>query len=162
MTYRHLSLAEALVVAEVVTGIPAAILSSASRVELLESALQAPQAGFGDAEFYPELLDKAAVLVVRIARNHPLPDGNERLAWQSLTLFCALNGFGLEVGADEAVEAMLEIAAGTWDEDRTAAWLRTRIGPAADTDDSGWPPRTALTADLRVRRWTQRSAPYHS
>jgi death-on-curing protein len=72
VTYRYLSLAAALVVAEVVTGIPAATLSRASRIELLESALQAPQAGFGDTEFYPEFLDKAAVLVVRIARNHPL------------------------------------------------------------------------------------------
>ena len=63
------------------------------------------------------------MLVVRIARNHPLPDGNKRLAWQSLTMFCALNGVELEVPADDAVAAMLSIAAGTMDEEGTAAWL---------------------------------------
>jgi RimJ/RimL family protein N-acetyltransferase len=75
---RYLTLAEALIIAEAVTGIDAAVLGRASRLELLDSALHAPQAGFGDEEFYPEFVDKAAILAVRIARNHPLPDGNER------------------------------------------------------------------------------------
>lgn len=132
---RYLTLAEALVIAEVVTGIEAATLARASRLELLDSALAAPQAGFGDTEFYPEFVDKAAVLAVRIARNHPLPDGNKRLAWQSLTLFCALNGHDLNVETDEAVEVMLAIAAGEWDEERTADWLRSKLAPEA-ADDS--------------------------
>jgi death on curing protein len=82
---RYLTLAEALVIAEAVTGIEALTLTKASRLELLDSALHAPQAGFGDEEFYPSIEQKAAVLAVRIARNHPLVDGNKRLAWQSLT-----------------------------------------------------------------------------
>ena len=96
---------------------------------LLDSALHAPQAGFGDVEFYPDLADKAAVLVVRIAKNHPLPDGNERLAWQSLTMFCVLNGYGLEVPADDAVSLMLDIAAGAETEQQTVA-LRALSFPA--------------------------------
>jgi death-on-curing protein len=82
---RFLSLAEALIIAETVTGLEATTLAKASRLDLLDSALHAPQAGFGEVEFYPDLIDKAAVLAVRIARNHPLPDGNKRLAWQALT-----------------------------------------------------------------------------
>jgi alkylation response protein AidB-like acyl-CoA dehydrogenase len=35
-------------------------------------------------EFYPDFVDKAAVLLVRLARNHPLPDGNKRVAWDAL------------------------------------------------------------------------------
>jgi len=124
---RYLSLAEALTIAEVVTGIDAVTLAKASRLELLDSALHVPQAGFGDEEFYPEFVDKAAVLVVRIARNHPLPDGNKRLAWQSLTIFCALNDRNLFVPADEAVDAMLKIAAGELDEAAVAAWLTERL-----------------------------------
>jgi death-on-curing protein len=77
---RYLTLAEALVIAEAVTGVDAATLAKASRIELLDSALHSPQARFGDEEFYPDLIDKAAVLAVRIAQNHPLPDGNKRLA----------------------------------------------------------------------------------
>lgn len=66
---RYLTLAEALLVAEAVTGIDAGTLSRASRVDLLDSALHAPQAGFGDEEFYPSLVEKAAVLVVRAHRS---------------------------------------------------------------------------------------------
>ncbi len=124
---RYLTLAEALTIAEAVTGIDAVTLGRASRLELLDSALHAPQAGFGEEEFYPDFVEKAAVLVVRIARNHPLPDGNKRLAWQALTMFCALNGRSLHVPADDAVDTMLAIAAGELDEAEAAVWLTARI-----------------------------------
>ena len=124
---RYLTLAEALVISEAVTGLDAVALSKAARVDLLDSALHAPQAGFGDEDFYPSLVEKAAVLVVRIARNHPLPDGNKRLAWQSLTVFLALNGQELVVNPDEAVSFMLTIAAGDLDEAGAAAWLTDRL-----------------------------------
>ncbi len=126
---RYLTLAEALTIAEAVTGIDTQTLRNASRLELLDSALHAPQAGFGDIEFYPKFADKAAVLVVRITRNHPLPDGNKRLAWQSLTMFCALNGDELDVPPDEAVSTMLAIAAGELDEVAVAAWLTDQLDP---------------------------------
>ncbi len=133
---RYLTLAEALVIAEAVTGLEIRTLIRAARLDLLDSALHAPRAGFGDEDFYPDLLRKAAVLVVRVARNHPLPDGNKRLAWQALTMFLALNGTRLEVPVADAVEAMLEIAAGEWDVERTAEWLRRRVAPAETTSDS--------------------------
>ena len=126
---RYLTLAEALVIAEAVTGIETRTLSRASRIELLDSALHAPQAGFGEDDFYPSLVVKASVLVVRIARNHPLPDGNKRLAWQALTIFLALNGHRLEVATDDAVELMVAVAAGDHDEEAVAAWLRHRVDP---------------------------------
>jgi len=87
---RYLTLAEALVVAEAVTGIDAAVLAKMPGIGLLDSALHAPQAEFGDQEFYPDFIDKAAVLAVRIARNHSLPDGNKRLSWACPVLFCEL------------------------------------------------------------------------
>lgn len=126
---RYLTLAEALVVAGAVTGLDEATLAKASRLDLLDSALHAPQAGFGDEDFYPTLIQKAAVLAVRLARNHPLPDGNKRLAWQSLTLFLALNGEDLDVEPDDAVRVMLGVAAGEIDEDNLAEWLSERITP---------------------------------
>jgi death-on-curing protein len=124
---RYLSTAEALAIAEEVTGLDARTLLRVSRIGLLDSALHAPQAGYGDVEFYPEFVDKAAVLVVHIARNHPLPDGNKRLAWVALTMFCALNGFHLAVAADDAVALMLAIASGEKNEGDVAAWLSDRI-----------------------------------
>jgi death-on-curing protein len=120
---RYLSLAEALVVAEVVTGIDSAVLARSAGVGLLDSALHAPQAGFGDQDLYPDFVDKAAVLGVRLARNHPLPDGNKRLAWGCLTLFCALNKRDLQVPVEEAVRQMLAVASGEIDGAQMAAWL---------------------------------------
>ncbi len=128
---RYLTLAQALTIAEAVTGMEARTLARVAQLGLLDSALHAPQAGFGDVEFYPAFADKAAVLVVRLARNHPLPDGNKRLAWQALTMFSALNGYRLEAAPDEAVVTMLAIAAGELGEAAVAEWLSKRLSPPA-------------------------------
>jgi death on curing protein len=129
---RYRSTVEALAIAEEVTGLDVRTLLQVSRIGLLESALHAPQAGFGDVEFYPDFVDKAAVLVVHIARNHPLPDGNERLAWVALTMFCALNSYHLAVATDDAVALMLAIASGEENEGDVAAWLAERIQTSDD------------------------------
>ena len=127
---RYLSLVEFWYLAEQVTGIGAATLIRASRVDLADSALHAPQAGFGDDDFYPDLYDKAAVLACRISWNHALPDGNKRAAWACMVLFVDLND-GIWAGkapdVDEAVDAMLAVAAREVDEAWLAAWLRERI-----------------------------------
>ena len=49
-------------------------IASLPNVGLAESALATPHAGFGDVELYATLLEKAAILLERLARNHPLPD----------------------------------------------------------------------------------------
>ena len=118
-------------IAEAVTGIEARTLGRASRLELLDSAphAPAPAAGVGEVDLYPEMIDKAAVLAVRIAMNHPLPDGNKRLAWASLNVFCDLNGYEVQAGVDDAVETMLAVAAGEMDEAALADWLRARLVP---------------------------------
>jgi death on curing protein len=84
---RYLSLAEYLWLAEQVTGIDATTLAKSCRLDLADSALHAPEASFGGEEFYPNFIDKAAVLTCRLAWNHPLLDGNKRAAWASLVLF---------------------------------------------------------------------------
>ena len=89
---RYLTLAEYLWLCEQVTGISADVLARSGRIELADSALHAPMSGFGDEDFHPDLTDKAAVLCWRLARNHPLPDGNKRAAWAALVMFVDLNG----------------------------------------------------------------------
>jgi death-on-curing protein len=128
---RFLTLAEALVIAEAVTGINARTLRSATRIELLDSALHAPQAGFGDEDFHPSLSAKAAVLCVRLAPNHPLPDGNKRLAWTATGTFLAINGIELAADPDDAVEFMLAIAAGTLDVERATGWIEKHVEPSS-------------------------------
>jgi death-on-curing protein len=56
-------------------------LSNATKLDLADSALHAPSASFGDEEFYPDFCDKAAVLMVRLVKNHPLLDVHKRAAW---------------------------------------------------------------------------------
>ena len=124
---RYLSLAEAIVLAESVTGIDAHTLVHVSRVDLLDSALHAPQAGFSDTDFYPTLAEKAAVLCVRIALNHPLPDGNKRLAWISMVIFLELNGVLLAADDDDAVDTMLAVASGALGEHDLAVWISDHI-----------------------------------
>ncbi|MCP4308178.1 MAG: hypothetical protein GY788_25535 [bacterium] len=86
-----------------------------------------PKPASGTPSSTPKFTDKAAVLVVRITRNHPRPHGNKRLAWQSLTMFCALNDHELDVPPDEAVSTMLAISAGELDEVAIAAWLTDQL-----------------------------------
>ena len=123
---RYLTLHQALIIGEAVTGIDATTLASVSRIELLDSALHAPQAGIGDEDFYPDFFMKAAVLCSRIARNHPLPDGNKRLAWTCLVVFCELNGFELAPDTADAVDTVVSVAAGQTSETELADWVRSR------------------------------------
>jgi death-on-curing protein len=127
---RYVTLAEYFWLAEQVTGVDADTLAKAARSDLADSALHAPQAGFGDTEFYPDVFEKAAVLVCRLAWNHPLPDGNKRAAWAALVLFIDLNDGVWDPDPpdiDQAEAAMLAIAAGDVDEGWTAQWLRDRV-----------------------------------
>jgi len=132
---RYLTLGEYFWLAEKVTGIDADVLAKASRSDLADSALHAPQAGFGEEEFYPDINDKAAVLLCRLAWNHPLPDGNKRAAWATLVMFIDLNSGTWapdQPDVDQAEEAMLSIAAGDVDEAWAADWLRERVRFSSD------------------------------
>jgi death on curing protein len=104
---------------------------TATKLDLADSALHAPSAGFGDQDLYPDFVDKAAVLLVRLAKNHPLLDGNKRAAWVTLRLFIEMNSWtwGSYPSIDEAEEAVLSVASGERNEARAVNWLRTHITP---------------------------------
>jgi death-on-curing protein len=78
----YLDLADYLLIAEAVLGVPAEEIARWPGIGLAESALHAPAAGFGGVELYPDVIDKAAVLCTRLARNHPLPDDSESRSWR--------------------------------------------------------------------------------
>jgi death on curing protein len=127
---RYIQLAEWLWLSEQVTGIDASVLAKTSRLDLADSALHAPSASFEGHEFYPDLIDKAAILTCRLAWNHPLIDGNKRAAWAALVLFLDLNSVVWSPDppdVDEAEQAMLAVAAHQVDEAWFAAWLRDRV-----------------------------------
>jgi death on curing protein len=104
-------------------------ISRLPNVGLAESALAAPHAGFGDVELYPTILEKAAVLLERLARNHPLPDGNKRTAFFLTGLFLEENGLLLpDAMPDFDVTMVEQIAAGEVSQDEIVAWLSERTG----------------------------------
>ena len=96
-------------------------------IALADSALSTPSAGFGDQEAYPTLIEKAAVLVEHLARNHPLPDGNKRAAFLSVWLFMEQNDRPF-VGEDPDTDVpmMERIAAGEVTQGEIEAWLEKR------------------------------------
>ena len=118
MTTEYLDLADYVAIAAAVTGLDLQTVINITNIDLADFALHAPAAGFGDDDFYPDFVDKAAVLIVRLARNHPLPDGNKRAAWVSLRLFVDINNWSWDPSPsiDDAEAAVLAIAAGDWDE----------------------------------------------
>ena len=129
MTVEYLDLADFIHIASAVTGLDVDTITKVANLDLADSALHAPAAGVGDTDFYPDFVDKAAVLIVRLARNHPLPDGNKRAAWVALRMFVDLNGWhwSPRPKIDDAEAAVVAIAAGEWDEQATAEWLRRHL-----------------------------------
>jgi death-on-curing protein len=57
-------------------------------------------------------MTKAAALLHSLARNHPLIDGNKRLAWLATYVFCAKNGVELDPTDDDAYALVVAVAAG--------------------------------------------------
>jgi death on curing protein len=135
VSIEYLDLADYLAIAVEVTGLDLQTVMNVTNADLADSALHAPAAGFADDDFYPRFIDKAAVLLVRLARNHPLPDGNKRAAWVSLRLFIEINNWMWDPtpAIDDAEAAVVSVAAGEWDEAATATWLGKHLRPVVPT-----------------------------
>jgi death-on-curing protein len=114
-------------VAADILGITPERIARLPNVGLAESALAAPRAGFGDVEVYPTILEKAAILLERLARNHPLPDGNKRTAFFLAGLFLEANGLPLCIAQPDTDVPMVErIAAGQVEHWEVLEWLSKR------------------------------------
>jgi death-on-curing protein len=124
---KYLSLTQVLHIAEVVTEIPFETIKRVAQINLIESAITLPQSSFIGLDPYPELSDKAAVLGFHLARNHPLPDGNKRLAFLAMFEFCWINGFELIFDIDEAEATIIGIAAGEISVETLKSWIEKSL-----------------------------------
>jgi death-on-curing protein len=100
-----------------------------SRVEirdvgLLDSAAARARASVFGEWAYPTFEDQAAALMHSLARNHPLVDGNKRLAWAATRVFYLINDRDLAYEVDEAERFVLAVARGNLEVAGIAAWLR--------------------------------------
>lgn len=130
----YLGLADYLLIAEAVLRVPAEVLYHSTDLNLADSALHAPATSFGGYELHRTFAEKAAVLCSRLCNNHPLPDGNKRVAYEALREFAARNGYPWTdppndgPDGDETVKIMWGLAAGEVDEAELTRWVAARIG----------------------------------
>ena len=109
---RYLTVEQALRIARSAVGGPIHVRD----IGLLEAAVHRPRSSVFGQDAYPDLFTKAAALLHSLARNHPLVDGNKRLAWLATYVVLAKNDVVLDPGDDEAYDFVVAVAAGTIDE----------------------------------------------
>jgi death-on-curing protein len=95
---------------------------------LLDSALSRPRNRF-EYDSGSDLCGLSASYGFGIAKNHPLIDGNKRVAFQAMYLFLGLNGLRIDAPEEEVVGLILALASGELDEPELAAWLRNHTSP---------------------------------
>ena len=125
-----LSIEDLLLIAEAVLEVSAERLARASRLGVAASALAAPFVADGARDRHPGLGDKAAVLCSRLVRNHPLPDGNKRVALLAMLELVARNDgiWTPPLGGQEEIATTIErLAARKLSEAAFTAWVRARV-----------------------------------
>ncbi|MGH9380826.1 MAG: type II toxin-antitoxin system death-on-curing family toxin [Thermoanaerobaculia bacterium] len=86
-----------------------------------------PAAAAGGVEIYPELADKAAALMIAVARTHrPFADGNRRASFVAAALLLNVNGHRLAMPLPDASALIDKVALGELTEAREVA---TRMTP---------------------------------
>lgn len=122
----YLNSIELLQIAEVVTTLPMTTLHNVVKRDLLQSACEAPFSTFDGVDLYPTLFDKASVLGFQIAKNHPLPDGNKRLAFLATYEFMWINGYEIITDESDFVTTFFELAAGNISRTQLANWIEAK------------------------------------
>ena len=90
----------------------------------LESALLRPLTTLRGEELFPNLWDKAAVLIHSLISYHPFADGNKRTALVAADVFFRLNGYRL-VPSDEVEPFFWAIARGEKNVNEIHDWLKS-------------------------------------
>ena len=90
---------------------------------LLDSALEAAYAGFGEKEFYPTKEEKGARLGYALISNHAYVDGNKRIGVYVMLSFLEMNGIRIECTDDELVRVGLSVADGSMQYEELLQWV---------------------------------------
>ncbi len=90
---------------------------------LLDSALEAAFAGFGDQEFYPSKEEKGARLGYTLISNHAFVDGNKRIGVYVMLSFLEMNGIRIHCTDEELVHIGLSVADGGMGYEELLQWV---------------------------------------
>ena len=126
MSIRYLDLDDLLLTVD-------ALHSPVRDLGMLASAAARPHTTVYGVDAYPDLPTKTAALMHSLARNHPLVDGNKRLAWIAGRLFLRLNGTVLNPTQDEAFNTVMALAAGQIEVAELARWIADHTAETSPT-----------------------------
>ncbi|MFF3610228.1 type II toxin-antitoxin system death-on-curing family toxin [Streptomyces sp. NPDC002580] len=117
---KHLTVQEVLDLTELACGERTPVV--VRDLGLLSSAVHRPRSQMFGVEAYTDLFEKAAALFQSLAVNHPLVDGNKRMAWMCTVGLLDFNGTEmLAVDQDEAYKLVIEVASGELEDVRLIA-----------------------------------------
>ena len=100
----------------------------------LESAVAQPMASFGGVEANPSLLDKAAAYAFHIINAHAFRDGNKRAGMLAAIVFLDMNGFLLDLTADEIESVGNRVAGNQLSKSQLSDFLAGRLEPKSDQE----------------------------
>ena len=92
-------------------------------IGLIDSAVNRPQATFGEDDLYPSLFDKAAALFHSVIFNLAFLDGNKRTAIASAAQLLYINGFELVTSEKDLEAFTMEVVEKRLDLNEIAEWL---------------------------------------
>lgn len=92
-------------------------------IELLESAVNMPQASFEGSYLHKTIFDKASAYIFHISQNHPFIDGNKRTALATGLVFLDLNGIELNEVNDDLYDMMIQVSGGALSKEEIALIL---------------------------------------
>ena len=90
---------------------------------LLDSAIEAAFAGYGEREFYPTKEEKGARLGYGLITNHAFLDGNKRIGIYVMLPFLEINGIRIKCTDDELVVVGLSVADGSMKYEELLQWV---------------------------------------
>jgi len=93
-------------------------------LNMLESAVAAPQASFGGKSPFVDLAELAAAYLFYLCKNHPFVDGNKRTALGACIVFLRLNGVETPPDSSSWEELTLTVAGSSIDREETTNQLR--------------------------------------
>ncbi|MFF5522363.1 type II toxin-antitoxin system death-on-curing family toxin [Streptomyces coeruleorubidus] len=107
---RHLTVAEVTTIARIAFG---GRDPEVRQTGLFVSAVHRPRARMFGTAAYEDLHEQAAALLHAVATNHPLVDGNKRMAWLAAATFLGVNGVDLTgCEQDTAYALVIDVASG--------------------------------------------------
>lgn len=93
-------------------------------IGLLESAVAAPQSGFGGHYLHGDLYEMAAAYLFHLVQNHPFLDGNKRVEAATALVFLTMNGVETKMTNQVLVDMVLAVAKGKMDKPAIAEFFR--------------------------------------